>query len=139
VAANVRKAITEVLLADGPLSTLLNATAENPAIWHRTAPQDAPMPFVLLFKQAGTPSYTFGDLHEDEVWTVKAVDRETSADTVEAIDERLRALLADAPLAIDGNTVLWCRREEDVSLNDVEEGVIYHQEGAMYRIIREPS
>lgn len=134
----VRHAITSVLLADTELTDMLS---EPEAVYHRVAEQSAVTPFVILQKQSGIPRYSLGggpnNFYEDELWTVKAVDIALTAEIAEAIDVRLRALLHDAPLDVEGTDTLWCRREQDVDYGEIEEGTIVHHVGAMYRVLRD--
>ena len=136
MAATVRHAIIEQLRLDAELLDLL-ATPQS--IYYRVAPQTARFPLVVLFKQAGRPEYTFADHHDDELWTVKAVSREHTPEDAEAIDERLRAVLHDAPLDIEGYALLYCRREQDIDYGEIEEGAVIHHIGATYRIYKEPA
>ena len=135
----IRMAIFNVLIGDPELQGLCSAPD---AIFHRTAPQDAVYPFVLLDKQSGMVDYTFGtgpsSMLEDQLWLVKGVDRDDSSAVAEALDERARALLQDAELVIEGYTPLWFRRESDLSYGEVEKGEMIHHVGALYRLYAQP-
>jgi hypothetical protein len=135
MAISVRGAIIEILRAD---SELVDMLPDDEHIYHRTAPQDADAPFVILHKQAGTPEYSFADYHDSEIYTVKGVDRGGDSLTADALDERIRTLLHDAELDIEGYGTLYCRRESDVDYGEVEEGAIIHHVGAQYRILKQP-
>lgn len=135
---NTRQAIYDRLANDAELVALLEAGGGADAIHYRVAPQDATYPAVIFFQQAGTPEYTFGDHHDDELWTVKAVDRRESPLRAEGINERLRAVLQDAPLDIEGQATLWFRREQDVDYGEGEPGAIVHHIGASYRLLKQP-
>jgi hypothetical protein len=139
MAATVRHAIFETLLADAQFVALLSAPD---AVYHRVAPQDARFPFVIVHKQAGIPVWAFSDgddATDSELWTVKAVDRDSSANTTEALQGRIRTLLHDAPLEVDDYAVLFCRRERDVDYGEVEEGNVIHHLGDQYRVMKEPA
>jgi len=142
MAASVRTAIVEVLAADSGVVALLPTFQGFPSIFHYAAPQDAAMPFILVHQQSGIVEYSFGDgldHLDDEVWTVKAIDRNDTPENAEAIDRAVRAALHDAALDVAGYGTLWCRREGDVYLGEVEEGELIAHVGAMYRIIKEPT
>jgi hypothetical protein len=107
------------------------------AIYHQLAPSNAPHPFVIFQKQAGNPTETFGDPDalENDVWLVKAVDKNTSADPAEAIQARLIDLLNDAALSISGHDLKYLRRESDVEFPELEDGVRYVHAGALFRLV----
>ena len=65
---------------------------------------------MVFFKQAGTPTEAFGDpaAFDTDVWLVKGVDKDTSADTVEAIQARIQVLLNDTTLSISGAELSTC-------------------------------
>jgi len=132
MATSVRDAIWETLTAD---ATLVGYLGDDNGVYHRTAPQEATFPFVLFHKQAGHPEWTFGDHHNDELWTIKAVDNHASADVAEAIYAHIEDALHDAPLEVDGYGLIYCRREIDVDYGEHEEGIVIHHIGAQYRIM----
>ncbi len=137
----VRRSIYGKLAGDSTLTNLLATAAQGhtKAIYHDPAPQGAAYPFVVFFKSSGMPTEAFGapSALETDVWTVKAVDRSTTADTAEAIAARIKALLNDATLSIAGATCLYLRRQSDVEFPDVVDGVAYRHAGATYRLITE--
>lgn len=129
---------------DTTLNNLLAtpATGYSKAIYHNQAPPGAQFPFVVFFKSAGTPGYTFksGAAYKEDVWTIKAVDRNTTADLAEAIDARLDALLTDGTVSISGATQMYLRRESDVEYPEVDDaGVRFHHVGGTYRLVFEPT
>jgi hypothetical protein len=139
VSIPVRRGIYGKLAGDTALNNLLAAPAAgySKAIYHQLAPSNAPHPFVIFQKQAGNPTETFGDPDalETDVWLVKAVDKNTSADPAEAIQARLIALLNDAVLSISGHDLKYLRRESDVEFPELEDGVRYVHAGALFRLI----
>jgi hypothetical protein len=135
----VRRALYGKLSGDTTLNGLLAAPATGyaKAIYHQQAPSNAPHPFVIFQKQAGNPTETFGDPSalETDVWLVKAIDKNTSADPAEAIQARVIALLNDATLSISGHDLKYLRRESDVEYPEVSDGVQYKHAGALFRLI----
>lgn len=138
-----RRALYGKMAGDSTLTTLLGAAATgfSQSIYHQKAPSGAAFPFVTFQKAAGTPTYTMKTGHaalDDEVWTIKAVDRNTTADRADAIAARLDTLLTDGTLSISGATQLYLRRESDVEYPETAaDGVTYHHVGGQYRLVVE--
>lgn len=135
----IRRAVYGKLAGDTTLNNLLATppTGYSKSIYHDEAPPAAQYPFVVFFKQAGTPTEAFGDpdAFDTDVWLVKGVDKATSADTVEAVQARVQALLNDTTLSISGATLQYLRRESDVEFAEVRDGVTYRHAGSQYRLI----
>ena len=133
----VRAAIYERLAGDAALTGLLSTPT---AIYHQVAPQDAATPFVVFQRQAGDPRWQFaGGLVQSDVWTIKAVDRASSASGAEDIAARIDAVLTDAPLAITGRVLLAVYRETDVEYPETSDGATYRHVGAQYRLQTSPA
>jgi hypothetical protein len=133
-----RRAIYGKLAGDTTLNALLatppSGTSKN--IYYEVAREGAQFPYVVISKQAGTPSYAFAGLAVDnEIWMVKAVDRTDDADKADAISSRLNALLTDGTISISGRKQLYLRRESDVDYAEVTDGVRYIHAGSLYRLI----
>lgn len=135
----IRRALYGKLAGDTTLNNLLGTPASGyaKAIYYQDAPATAQFPFVVFQKQSGVPTEAFADPSalETDVWLVKAVDRNTTADTAEAAAERVKALLNDATLSISGATLLYLRRQSDVEYPEVSDGVRYVHAGSLYRVI----
>jgi hypothetical protein len=135
----IRRALYGKLAGDTTLNNLLASppSGYSKSIFDSEAPPQATYPFLVFFKQAGTPTESFGDPDalDTDVWLVKGVDRGTSADTVEAIQARVQVLLNDATLSISGATLQYLRRESDVQYAEIRDGVTYRHAGAQYRLI----
>lgn len=135
----VRRGLYGKLAGDTTLNALLGAPAAgySKSIYHNQAPPNANYPFVIFQKSSGVPTETFADPSalETDVWLVKAIDRNTSADTAEAVASRVAVLLNDATLSISGSTLLYLRRESDVEYPEVSDGVLFQHVGALYRLI----
>lgn len=136
----IRRAIYGKLAGD---STLTNQLATAPtgyskSIYYEQAPEGAPFPYVIFSKQAGTPSYALKARNFDnDIWLVKAVDRNNTADPVDNIASRLDALLTDGTLSISGRTQKYLRRESDVEYSEITDGVLYRHAGSNFRLIYE--
>src|ERR1044072_2004919 len=114
----VRRALYGRMAGDTSLNNLLGTPAAgfSKSIYYQQAPDEAQFPFVVFHKQSGVPTEPFSDPSaiESDIWMVKGVDRNTTADTAEAIQARLQTLLNDAPLTISGSVLLYLRRQDDV-------------------------
>lgn len=137
----VRRALYGKLAGDGTLTGLLAAPVAGYAqsIYYQQAPQGARFPYVIFSKQSGLPRETFGlpSAFETDVWLVKGVDQSESADTAEAIQARLAALLNDANLSISGRQTMYLRRESDVDYDEVDDGEQYRHSGSLFRLMHQ--
>jgi hypothetical protein len=135
----VRRAIYGRLAGDTTLNNLLGtpATGFSKSIYHAQAPAGANFAFLIINKQSGVPTEAFNNpsAFEDDIWLVRATDRNTTADTAEAVAARVQALLNDATLTISGATHLYLRRQSDVEYLETVEGVRYAHCGALYRLV----
>lgn len=136
-----RRGIYGKLAGDTTLNNLLGTPAQGYAksIYHNTAPANAQFPYVLLSQQSGTPTeaFTAPSALETEVWLVKAVDHNTTADPADAIWDRIKTLLNDATLSISGASLLYLRRQSDAKYEEVTDGVRYQHVGSLFRLVFE--
>ena len=135
----IRRALYGRLAGD---VTLRNLLATPPSgygqnIYYQDAPNSATYPLVIFQKQAGTPTETFSDPDalDTGLWLVKGIDHSASADTVEAIQSRVTALLNDAPLSISGAALLYLRRQSDIDYPEDLDGETYKHAGALFRLV----
>lgn len=139
----IRRALYGAMAGDSTLTGLLGTAAPGYSqnIYHGKAPQGAGFPFVVFSKSSGIPTDAFGTpgALENDVWLVKGVDRAGSADAVEAVQARLKALLNDASLSISGATLCYLRRTQDVEYPENADGVDYHHAGALFRLTTTPT
>jgi hypothetical protein len=139
VSTPVRRALYGKLAGDTTLTNLLGTPAPgySKAIYHDEAPGGADYPYVIFSKSAGTPTEAFQapSAFEDDIWLVKGIDRNSTADTAEAIQARIQALLNDATLTISGATHTYLRRQSDVQYPETVQGVRYKHAGALYRLV----
>lgn len=137
----IRRALYGRLAGDVTLNGLLGTPAPgySKAIYHDEAPQAAMFPFVIFSKSSATPTEAMGvpSVFETDVWMIKGVDRSRSADTAEAIADRVATLLNDAVLSVAGGTVLYLRRQSDVDYPENTDGVSYRHCGALFRLVTE--
>lgn len=134
-----RRGIYGKLAGDTTLNNLLATppSAYSKSIYFHEAPQNATYPFVIFSKQSGTPTQAFADpsVFDSDVWLIKGVDRNSSADPAEAIAARIVALLNDATLSISGATNLFLRRQSDVQYPEDSDGVLFQHVGCLFRLV----
>jgi hypothetical protein len=138
----IRRALYGKLAGDTTLNNLLGTPAAgySKAIYHQQAPDNAPFPFVILSEDVPElPTEAMGDPEAllTDIWLVKAIDRNTSADAAEAIAARIKALLNDATLTISGATHLYLRRQSGIVYPETTDGVQYKHYGGLYRLVYE--
>lgn len=135
----VRRGIYGKLAGDTTLNAALGAPAPNyaKAIYHNSAPAGANFPYVLFSKQSGVPTEAMGDpsAFENDVWLVKVLDHNTTADPAETAADRVKTLLNDAALSISGATLMHLRRQSDVEYEEVTGGERYQHVGSLYRLV----
>lgn len=140
----VKRGLYGKLAGDTTLTNLLGTAAPgySKAIYYEQAPEGADFPFVLISRSASTPTYSFQsgkDAFKADVWQVKAITRDTlqqrSADTAEAIADRIETLLLDASLSISGRSLLYLRPESELDYAEVVDGVTYRHAGSDYRLM----
>jgi hypothetical protein len=139
VSTPVRRALYGKLAGDSTLTGMLGISAPGygQSIYHDQAPEEASYPFVVFSKSSGVPTEVFHTAAfaiETDVWLIKGVDRNTTADKVEAIADRLKTLLNDGTISISGYAQLYLRRQSDVEYPETEEGVMYKHCGSLYRL-----
>lgn len=132
----IRVALVQRLLATPAVTSLLGVSN---GVFHRVAPRNAPPPYVVLHRQAGTDSWTFnGAPLERDLWTIKAICRGSESEQADAIAAAVTVALNDAPLAIDGYALLYLRRESKIDYGEVSDGEQFHHVGALYRLDADP-
>jgi hypothetical protein len=143
VSTATRRAVYGKLAGDVTLGTLLADAAPGYAhgIYYQSAPDNAAFPLIIFSKQSGIPTEAMSDptALDTEVWLVKAVDHNSTADRAEAIAERARALLNDGALSIAGGQGLYLRRSSDIDYSELAAGETYLHSGSLYRLVTEPT
>jgi hypothetical protein len=139
VSTAIRRGLYGKLAGDTTLNNLLGTPAAgySKSIYHQDAPAAASFPLIVFQKQAGRPTEAMSDpsAFENDVWLVKAIDRNTTADTAEAIQARVAVLLNDASLSISGSTLLYLRRQSDMEYPEITDGVRYQHAGSLFRLV----
>jgi hypothetical protein len=132
-----KEAIWTLLSSDHILTEMLHHGADG--VYERSGPQEAVYPICVYFKSTSVPEYDFRGHYDEEVWTIKGVDRGDSSVNSSAIADRIEALCHGHALTIVGHDVLYFEKEQDVDYGEVEKGAIIHHTGATYRLCKEPS
>jgi hypothetical protein len=139
VSTATRRALYGKLAGDSTLNGLLASppTGWSKSIFYQVAPETARFPFIVFSKQSGVPTESFGDPSaiENDVWLVKAIDSDSTADDAEAIQARIATLLNDATLSISGAALLYLRRQSDVDYSEVSDGTTYRHAGSLYKLV----
>lgn len=133
-----QKALYGKMAGDSTLTNLLASppTGYSKSIYYEIAPTAATFPYVIFQEQASTPTYSFTAVNFDnEVWTIKGVDRSTSSTIVRGIADRLDALLTDGTISISGKTQRYLRRESGVSYSEVSGDQRFIHAGHMFRLV----
>lgn len=134
----IRRALYGKLAGDTTLNNLLGTPAPgfSKSIYYQLAPQGASFPYVIFGKSSGVPIYALKQLAVDnDIWMVKGVDRNTDADPVDAISDRLKTLLTDSEPSISGKTSLYLRRESDLDYEETDGDIRYLNSGALFRFV----
>ena len=85
-----RRALYGKMAGDSTLTTLLGTAGSGYTQRSTTSRRrsEADFPYVIFQQQSGTPTYTFDRAHaamDEEVWTIKGVDRAGAADAADEI------------------------------------------------------
>ncbi len=127
---SIRRGLYSALTGSAQLSAIV-----GDRIYHQAAPKNADLPFVVFFKQSGTPTYTFGSTAFDaQSWAVKCVDRDETSDRAEDASSVVDALLTNGTLTLSAGSVMDVRRTADIDFMEPDEGQQYRHSGASYRV-----
>lgn len=134
----VAGALYSKLAADGTLTGLLGGTFIYEGVVPAT--HNVNNPWVVYFPASERPRWAFhSGRFEESVWAVKAVERNTSSARVDAIADRLDAVLTDATLSVTGGTAVACWRESAIRYTEVTEDRQYRHSGHDFRIRYSPT
>lgn len=140
----VRRAIYGKLSGDTTLSNMLGPAAPGytKGIYTDVAPPGSGFPFVVFFKQSGTPTYTMAGSagkFESDIWTIKGVATNSTslsgADAAEAIQARIDTLLTDQTLTISGSSLMLLKRISDVEYSETPEDITFYHRGSLFRLM----
>lgn len=130
----VRRAIYQKLAGTTAVTSLLSGTA---AIYHGQAPPDAAYPFIIFNKQSKSRDRAFDKTtaFENEIWMIKAVDRNSTSNRAESISEAVEAELTNGTLSVSGKTVEDLYPTGDVDYLETDGDQTFRHHGVMYRIV----
>lgn len=132
-----RRWIYEQLHGDSALLAAAPGDVHWPIAPDATAP-----PFVTFQLQAATDLTTLNGVRiwADTLWLVKVTVKANAATALATILDRIDALLHRTSGLIGTARVYWSQREGLFSQPTTEQGILYLQEGAFYRIkIQQPA
>lgn len=122
-------ALVTRLRSQSGLTSLLSGTT---AIYNRTAPQGAVLPYVVFRPQADATETVDPHRREDVIYSVRAVAADQSAANL--ISAQVDLALDNQPLTVSGATNFWLRRSGGTAYEEVgPTGYIYH-DGGLYHI-----
>jgi spore maturation protein CgeB len=134
VSLATRKALYQKLTGTSAVTTKL---ATNTSVFHGQAPPDAAYPFIIIGKQGKSRDRAFAKTtaFENEIWMVKAVDRNSTSNRAEEISEAVQAALTNGTLTVTGRTVEDIYPTGDVDFLEVDGDQTFRHHGTMYRIV----
>lgn len=104
-------------------------------VFHRLAPQGTLVPYVVYQIMTSRPAYTLGGRRGyDFKVMVKVITQGSSGELADQIDDRCDVLLSDQPLTLEGGTVEYIRRVEDIGYPEIDGGKVFHHAGGLYDI-----
>ena len=132
------------LNCDAAVYATLNVTAltnlATGGVHNTIAPAGTIAPWVIFQMQSKVDTHSFNGRFANSLYTVKAVVDMVWPKEAEDIDTQIDTLLEDASLSITGYTLVLCRRESDITFQDVAQpGKTFQHVGGLYRIIADQS
>lgn len=126
----VNTALYGRLAGDATLVAMLSAGTLS--IFLDSAPDNAPLPFVVFSHQSGIEPSLTAHRDPDELLYVRGFAG--SPGLAGSIDARIDFLLHLKPLTVSGFTNIWLARETDVSLTEKDTALVTTWNvGALYR------
>lgn len=133
--------MSEIVRADvwlhGKLSVDATLTAAvSTRIYSYLAPSGTTFPFVVYAFQGGADVSAIGAIRimNSGLYQVKAVGQGNSMVAVEAIANRIDALLHGVTGTVSGGVILACVREQPLAYVENSNGIRYNHLGGLYRI-----
>lgn len=128
----IRQAIYQCLNVPSVTTLLANGSA---SLIHAQADASDDYPFVIFNKQSSRSHHVMGaHAYDDQMWLVKAVDRNTKSGPAESIAAAVDELLDLGSLSIDGGDLLLLSRVSDVDYVETDGDQTYRHHGALYRL-----
>jgi hypothetical protein len=130
----IRKALYSKLTTTSAVSSKLSTPT---AVYHGQSPPDGAYPLVIISKQSNryTRAFAKSTAFEAETWLIKAVDRNSTSNTAEAISEAVSAALTNGTLTVTGRTVEDIYPTGDVDYLETDGDVTYRHHGVLFRIV----
>ena len=131
----VRQALFTKLKGTSGVTTHVGGTT-NPRIFHEMSPPDAAYPLVIFSKMAGTKTRAFQtpNAFNREVWMVKAVDRNTTSNTAEAIAAAVDTALDGGTMTVTGKQLADMTHVGDIEYLEPDGDQQYRHVGSTYAV-----
>lgn len=114
-------------------STLTGLTPGG--VWRGVAPVGTTGTWVVFNHVSEDDIYTFrARAMVDSIYQIKAISPGESALPAWQAAERIESLLTDQPLTMTSGTLLMLRRQQVISLTEVDGGEQYQHAGGLYAI-----
>lgn len=106
-------------------------------IYHEQSPPDATYPLVVFSKSARSKTRAFQtpEAFTREVWMVKAVDRNTTSNTVDAVSAAIDAALDGGSISVSGKALADLTHVSDVEFLEPVGDQTYRHAGANYAVV----
>jgi hypothetical protein len=135
---NVDLALVGKLAGDATLTTLAPG-----GVWREVAPQGVAEPYVVVQLMGHQDTYELNraQAFEDCTYMVKAVQQANSGAAVQAVADRVQALLQNGTLTITGYRLVTMMRLERIAYVEIDEDRDrrYQHRGGLYRVLVEPT
>jgi hypothetical protein len=129
----VRKGLFNALTGSSSLKALV-----GDRIYFEQAPGGAALPYVIFSKVpsgAKIRSLKKGATIKRDIWLVKGVDRNSSANVADEIADAIDALLDEETFVVSGHTVLDVHLYSDVSYPEPDGDQLYRHSGGNYACV----
>ena len=129
----IRQGIYQKLTGTSAVTSKLSSST---AVFHEQAPSDAAYPLIIFQKSSGTRTRAFtADAFQNETWIVKAIDRNTTSDRVEALAEVIETALNNGTITVSGKKLADLHLVGDIDYIEQDGDQQYRHAGATYRVV----
>jgi hypothetical protein len=132
----VRQGLYSKLKATAAVTTNVGGSIA-PRIYHGQAPPDAAYPYIIFAKMSATKRRAFQtpEAFKREVWMVKAVDRNTTANLADAIAGTVDAALDGGTITVSGKKLADLAHVSDIEYIEPVDDQTYRHAGSTYAVV----
>jgi hypothetical protein len=132
----VRQGLYSKLKATAAVTTNLGGSIA-PRIFHGQAPPDAAYPYIIFSKMSGAKTRAFQtpEAFKREVWMVKAVDRNTTANLADTIAGTVDAALDGGTITVSGKKLADLAHVSDIEYIEPVDDQTYRHSGATFAVV----